>query len=197
MNTSRPFLRATHTFFLGLWFGSLVMTGIAAAIIFPTVKHLQPQVPAYASYRGEHWLLLAGKVAERIFTAADIVQFVCACVAVGAFLVMAAKTPEGWRTPERALRVTLLVAALTTLAYQILVLGPRMHLNLTEFWNAAGAGQQANADRFQAAFDADHPTASTVLGITVALVGAAFALAAWPGRDARAPSGGSGQGAGA
>ncbi|MGQ0628913.1 MAG: hypothetical protein ACT4PL_12535 [Phycisphaerales bacterium] len=71
----RRSLLALHTFALGLWFGSLIMSGVAAAVLFPTLKRLDPTLGAYPKYTGSHWLLAAGHVAEIVFYISDIISF--------------------------------------------------------------------------------------------------------------------------
>ena len=58
------------------------MTGAAAARIFPIVKGLDPHLAKYGEYKGEHWLIVAGKVANSIFFWAAVVQIVCAVVVI-------------------------------------------------------------------------------------------------------------------
>ncbi len=172
-----------HVAALGVWLGVVLMSGAAAAIIFPTVKALAPSVPAYAGYAGEHWMLVAGRVAQRVFLAGDVAQFACAC---GAGLGLLFARPFGhvwWRRVATALRLTLLCGAVTALAYQLFVLAPRMNANLHGYWDAAAAGDTATAEALRAAFSAEHPTATRVLGVIAALVSACLALAAWPERN--------------
>ncbi len=176
----RNLARALHTVALGVWLGIVVMTAAAAAIIFPTVKGLAPTLPAFNAYTGDHWMVLAGKVADRIFAVSDAAQFACAIVA-GAGLVLA--RPIGhpaWRTLPTALRMTALSAAVTALAYQLFVLSPRMNHNLRGYWAAAERGDNAAAEALKAAFNTDHPTATIVLGVLAVIVLAGLLLAAWP-----------------
>ncbi|MFN0011264.1 MAG: hypothetical protein ACKVS8_06420 [Phycisphaerales bacterium] len=181
--------RALHTAALGVWLGVVVMTAAAAAIIFPTVKALAPTLPAFSAYTGDHWMVAAGKVADRIFAISDAAQFACAILA-GAGLVLA--RPMGhasWRTLRTALRITALSAAITALAYQLFVLSPRMSQNLKGYWAAAERGDNTAAASLRAAFNADHPTATIVLGVLAVIVLACLPLAAWPETEPASPRG--------
>lgn len=167
---------------LGVWAGVVFMTGLAAARTFPTVKQLDPKLPEFAAYDGDHWRLLAGRVANRFFLDADAVQFGCLGVAVATLLGLVVLSRGAWKGWHMYLRIVALSLPLLTLGYQLFVLGPRMAVNLAKHWRAAAAGDNAAAAGFQAAFNADHPTASTVLVTTFFLVLLALGLAAWPNR---------------
>ena len=54
MTPIRRLLETVHLTFAGLWLGSLVMTGVAAAVIFPVARGLDPQLPAFSEYTGPH-----------------------------------------------------------------------------------------------------------------------------------------------
>lgn len=186
----RPLAASLHTLALGVWLGVVVLSGAAAATIFPTMKALAPSLPAYAAYTGDHWMLAAGKVADRVFAASDVAQFACATLAGAGLMLARPIRHEWWRTPRAAARICLLCCAITLLAYQLFVLSPRMQGNLKGYWAAALAGDTPLAETLRAAFSADHPTATNVLGATALVVLAAGLLAAWPEPSpAVAPSG--------
>jgi len=201
----RRLLPAIHTWALGLWFGSLVMTGIAAAVLFPTLKQLDPTLGAYPLYTGEHWMLAAGRVAERLFFASDIIGFGCAGVAIFSLAIGGFLGDRPWRQVLGALRITLIAAIVLVLSYQLMVLGPRMNTNLRTYWMAAATGGEAGnaaAATAATAFRADHPTAQTVLGVLTALVGVTLLLAGVAPNPAGTPlttlaAGGTGEAAGA
>ncbi len=170
-----------HTAALGVWLGVVLMAGAAAAVIFPTVKALNPSLPAFAAYTGDHWMIAAGRVADRTFAVSDAAQFVCALLA-GLGLVLGRPIGDAsWRTARSALRITFLSGALTALAYQLFVLAPRMNANLQAHWAAAAVGDDARAQTLREVFTADHPTASATLGMIAVLVAICLGLAAWPG----------------
>ena len=176
----RKLADTVHTAGLGVWLGVVLMSGAAAAVIFPTVKALNPSLPAFSAYTGDHWMIAAGRVADRTFAVSDAAQFVCALLA-GAGLVLGQPIGDAsWRTPRSALRITFFSGAITALAYQLFVLAPRMNANLQGHWTAAAGGDNAAAQALREAFTADHPTASTTLGVIAALVAICLGLAAWP-----------------
>ena len=176
----RKLADAIHTAALGVWLGVVLMTGAAAAVIFPTVKALDPTLPGFGLYTGDHWMIAAGRVADRTFAISDAAQFVCATLAgVGLVLGRPLGHPA-WRTARTAVRITFLSAAITALSYHLFVLAPRMNTNLRGYWAAAAAGDNATAQTLRDAFSADHPTASATLGAIAALVAICLALAAWP-----------------
>ncbi len=176
--TARRVLHAVHVFAMGLWFGALIMTAAAAAVIFPTLKALNPSLPAYASYGGEHWMLAAGRVANTIFFISDVVQFICSSLAIGTLLVSVVFLKTPWRNRLTAMRAVLLGTALCLLCYHLFILGPRMSVNLERYWTLAAQGQQQQADEFRAAFSADHPSASRVLGAIAGVAGLGLFLGA-------------------
>ena len=46
-----------HLAALGAWLGAIVVSGAAAAIIFPTMRSLDPRMPEFGSYQGPHWMI--------------------------------------------------------------------------------------------------------------------------------------------
>lgn len=174
--------QAINVSVLGVWLGALITTGAAAAIIFSTAKPLAPTIPSMSAYTGEHWRLLGGQIASKIFFVTDIVQFVCAGLAIVSLGLLAIFGRAHIGRIHLGLRVITLSAALSVLMYHLFVLQPRMSVSLREYWDAASAGDNAKAQSFKAKFDADHPTASTTLIATASLVLISLAFAAWPMR---------------
>lgn len=184
----RRILETIHLTALALWLGGLAMTGVLAAIIFPTMKELDPSLPAYAPYEGEHWRIAAGKVANTGFLVID-------AVGIGALLVSLAMLGALglWRwldfsKPATILRLVALGAAIATMAWSLGVLRPRMQENLTAFWQAARAGDNEAADRHQAAFSADHPRASLTMTVQFVTVGWAFVAGCFGATGSPRPS---------
>lgn len=158
-----------HVVALALWLGSVVGAGLAAAIIFPTVKSLDPALPAYSTYQDDHWMLLAGKVAARIFVATDMIQIAAgglALLAAGAVLVCG-RAP--WRRLTTLAWLAALAGATGVLAFQLLVLRPRMDANLHEYWRFAESGQTPQAETAREAFSVEHPLASNLMSATALL----------------------------
>lgn len=180
---TRRILHALHLTALGVWSGSLLMTAATAAITFPTMKSLAPALPGYAGYTGDHWMIAAGKVANTAFAISDGVQFVCAIIAAGSLLISAVFAGLDWRRPGVVVRAIIMGSALGVLAYHLLVLAPRMAVNLRQYWSLAEAGRSAEAEAIRAAFTADHPTATAVMATLAGLSLAALFLGALGGAD--------------
>lgn len=165
---------------LAFWLGAVGMTGVTAAVAFPTMKEMGPTLPAFAAYSEAHWPIAAGSVARRVFDISAYVQVVCALVALvaGGLRVLVGAGPR----PVARVVWTLLAAA--CLGWWLVVLTPRMNINLDVFWEAARAGKLERAASAKAAFDMDHPLASraisgaalfALLGVVECLRWAAFA----------------------
>jgi hypothetical protein len=189
-SAARRTLEAVHLTALGVWLGSIVATGVFAAIVFGAVRELDPSLPAFAGYEGSHADLLAGFVQNRVFAAVDIVQFVSALLALASMIGLLTLGRLSVSTWSSGLRIAGLGIAMGLVSFYLLVLMPRMAENVRAYWSAAEQGQTEAAAGAKAAFDADHPTASGVLqGIAAAV---ALSLIA----GAVSASGGSARGTG-
>lgn len=175
-------VHVVHVLALGIWTGALVMTAIAAGLIFKTAREIKPTLPEFAGYHGDHALLTGGKIASRLFLAVDIIQFACGGLAILTLGLLLIFGRERMGRLHAALRVITLTLPLCVLMFYLFVLSPRMTQNLRDHWDAAAQGDQARADASKAAFDADHPTSSTALSATVVLLLGAIGAAAWPAR---------------
>lgn len=157
---------ALHVAALGLWTGTIGMTAAAAAIIFPTVKSLSPTLPGYAAVPPEeHWLLAAGQVAARIFKVSDSVQLACGITTLATAVVLLYANGFS-RSFIARVRLIALVGSLHLLAFYLLTLAPRMQRNIQAHWQLSQHRQLEEARIYEAAFKADHPTSSRVLGGT-------------------------------
>lgn len=165
---------------LGLWLGLLVLSGIAAAVTFPTMRELSPSLMTFALYPGEHWRIAAGMVANGIFGAANTGSWVCGVVALVAVTLLAASERGERRTRALLMARWFVVVPIVVLAYNTMILRPRMDSNLSAFYEAARDGRVEAADTYRAAFEEDHPNASRVLGamalsVLLSIVGAGAA----------------------
>lgn len=167
---------------LGLWAGSLAMTGAAAGLIFRAAREARPTLPDFAAYSGDHALVTGGIIANRLFWAADVAQFACAAMAILTLGVLAIFGRAWMGRIHAGMRILSLSLPLCALMYHLFVLSPRMAQNLNDYWTSAKQGDTAKASAAKAAFDADHPTASTTMGLTVVLILGAMCTAAWPAR---------------
>lgn len=169
-----------HLTAMGLWLGTLVMTGAAAAVLFPTMKELGPTLPSHAAFTGEHWRIVAGKPAATLFQICDGIQFVCAMLAAVSLLTLVGiARVRVRRRPSMFIRIISLGLAFIALSYHLFVLSPRMWTSLLSFRQAAAAGQNDLAAQFQAAFQSDHPTASNTLAAIAACVLVSLTTGIW------------------
>lgn len=152
------------------------MAGATAAILFPTMRELDPVLPAFAAYPDPHWLIAAGEPAAKVFAFSAVVQWVAAGVAIASLgFVMLARVRAGIGLTIGAWgRVAMVLCAAGLVLYQAAVLAPRMDRNMHAYWDAARAGQLESAAEFKRAFDADHPRASRNMSQTFAAVGIAI-----------------------
>lgn len=190
MSTIRSICTALNVTALGLWLGCVVMTGAAAAVIFPSIKALAPTAPAYAQYTGEQWLIVAGHAAARVFYISDIIQFACAAIVLATTVALAMSDRGSLRGRASMFRHTMIAGAFAFFCYYFFILAPQMSFALHEHWQAAAAGDNERAARFKAAFDADHPSSSNTLGAIAVTLLAALLATAWPrsGAPGAAPS---------
>lgn len=167
-------LEIAHVACLSMWAGSLAMTAVTAAIAFPTMKELNPSLPAFAAYPEDHWVIAAGQIMERVFTASDFVQLALAALACALFVPIGLS-----RRLSRGLlaaRAVVLVALLVSLLEYTFVMRPQMTSDLMAFWAAAKTGDMEAANTARAAFDEAHPLASARLSVHLAGVLLAIAL---------------------
>lgn len=164
-------LDTIHAAAAGIWIGGVGMVGTLAAIAFPTMKKLNPTVPEYAAV-GDHWKIAAGSVANKMFVVADSVSLVCCLLCFAtlglSLFVRVKRGPQYARSALWMFRSLAMTVAAGCLAYQLFILAPRMAENIHIFWDAARAGDVPTATAAQAAFDADHPTASNVIFVMFA-----------------------------
>lgn len=185
MNRLERTVEGIHAASLAVWLSALVGAGLAAAVVFPVMRDLDPRLPGYASYTGEHWMIAAGHVGRRVFSIADRAQLVVSAVAVVSLAVATRLGLSGgvWL----AIRWIAVGVAASLAVYNGLVLAPAMDQDLTTYWAAAREGDGAKAAQYKAAFSAAHPHASMVLQVGAAsvLVGVISAAAS---RGSRRPS---------
>lgn len=170
---------------LSLWLGVTLMTGAAAGMTFPTVKSLNPSLPEYEGYpneKGSHGVILGGHIVNKLFLVNDAVQFACAsiCIIATIVTVISIRRRSGSISRRFMARAGLLGLAVAFVCYELFVLGPRMGANIAKFWEQARAGNIPAANAARDAFDADHPSATTVLAATAFAVLLTLLLAAWP-----------------
>jgi uncharacterized membrane protein len=190
METLSRLSSAALTVFSGIVFGITAMTGVVAAVVFPTMRTLGPSLPEYAAYGGPHWSLAAGVVAEKVF----VVGFAAAGVALVLALVSGAgvaftRGRRGWPVARLALLLLTAGIFLTHVAW----LRPRMDAAAEEYRVAAAAGRAEGAAEAKSHFDGMHPIASKLIGAVTLSSLALFVASAWSSSaSGRGRSGGGG-----
>lgn len=194
----RSISETVHLTALGLWLGSLVMTGVTAALMFPMMKKLDPVLAAYPAYTGDHWMLAAGQIAARVFLWCDAIQFTCMMLCLITLAIILKKCGLSLRRRSSGLRVLGLLIAVVALGAHQLYLAPRMQLNMRGLWESAQAGNNVEAVKFKELFDKDHPLATRLMGATTVGLLLAMVAGAWsattsglPDPPASTPRGGS------
>jgi len=184
---------AALTVFSGIAFGVLAMVGVVAAVVFPTMKGLDPTLPGYAGYSGPHWSLAAGVVAERVFTIGFAGAGVALACCVAAVVLLSVSRGAG-RLPVG--RLALLVIAAGVFLAHVGWLQPRMTEAAREYRAAAARGDEEGAEVAKSQFDAMHPNASRLIMGAALLSLALFIASAWSaGSGSGAVSRGGGGGA--
>lgn len=163
-----------HASFLALCLGSVVLSGVVAALTFPALKRLAPVLPGFLTPPEDHWRIAAGHVAFRVFAVSGWVQLAC-LAAAGAALAIAAR--RAFR--ENLIHWFILSLLALVIGYNGAILMPRMTDNLQRYWHASQSGDLSLAASSQQAFDADHPRSTRLLVSLSLLVALGVILAAW------------------
>lgn len=161
----RPFASRLVLASIALWLGVLLVSGLTAAVAFPTLKPLSPHLPAYAPTT-DHWKIAAGAVANRVFTLAGWAQCALAALAMFSLAAHLSHALRGWLNTTRLL---LTLAAALLQGYLSFLLVPRMNRSLTAFMDAARSADP-QADSLRKTFDADHPLASNLISALAAVL---------------------------
>jgi hypothetical protein len=167
-----------HLLVVGLWLGSLVMGAVVAAIIFPTMRELDPSFSIFSAFTGNHADLGAGFIQARVFYAVDLVQFVGAFVG-GVTLALSIALRRVWNRPSSLIRSVVFACAVLMFSYQFFVFAPRMDENARAYWQAAEAGDNQAAIEAKDAFSADHPVATQTFGFIGFFVFGSFIVGVW------------------
>lgn len=182
MTTWRGLVECLHITALGVWFGMVGAGGAAAAVVFPTLKAANVQLPGYEAAGADTYRVAGGMIAEKVFFIADIVMFPCAAIAIATFglLIWVFGVPA--RRPATFVRGVALAAALAAFASMLFIITPALNHASRLHWAALKAGDAAEAARHRAAVDDLHPMASNLmagmaLAVLIALVTAIWSLA--------------------
>ena len=178
--TVQRFFEVIHVVALSAWFGTVGMSGIVAATVFPTVGQMRPTLGAYPEYTGDHALLAGGLIAGKVFLIVDSAQFVCAAIALASFVTMIV-AGYSINSLSRVLRSVVLLCTMGLLSYHLFMLMPQMTEDLRNYWDLAAAGNTEQADVHKNAFMMMHETAANTLkGLMVATL-LCLVLAVWTG----------------
>ncbi len=170
MPTLRIIIESVNALVLGLWAGALAMVGVAAAFAFPTMKSLDPALPGYASYTGEHWRLAAGAIMNPLFGVVGLigkVSFLVVCVLLA---VLLAKKHVSFRSRTFGVRTVMWLALGALTLYVDRVLWSPMNELFEAHQQFALAGNNEGSVRVMAEFDALHAKASPLMGAQLVII---------------------------
>jgi len=161
---------------MSLWMAAMVAAGVAAAGVFATLPDLNPTLPEFAALDPSlHGRLASGLVTEPIFTASDIAQVVLSCIVLLCILL---HWTSGAGRHRPVARISWTVAGLLAAAClwaRLLLVMPRMNSELQAYRSAARNGDTELATASYDAFNALHPTASTLMETSTVLAMVAIA----------------------
>ncbi len=162
---------------LGAWALVIVMSGAMAAVIFPTMKQLDPVLPEFVSTPGDHWSLAAGLVMRKVFFISDIAQLVLAMISVVS-LTIVLKASELSTLGRRVLSGSLAISCIAMLA-SAFWLSPALRRDMDAALIAGRAGNAAAMKTARTQFGEKHKTATTLMVTTLGGVAlASLAVAA-------------------
>ncbi len=164
------FAEALHATTLGLWGGTLLASGITAAIIFPTLRDANVHLPAFAHYDDAHWPIAAGQVMNRVFHLVDGLGIGALTIALLTLVLSMAKRTTRHIGASTAVRTIALGMLLVVTVYAIVFLRPAMQAELHAYWSAAQASDSATATTHRIAFDELHPTATFTMTAQLILI---------------------------
>jgi len=170
-----------HSLALAVWFGALMAGGISAALLFRTMRELEPTLAGFEGFSGEHWKLGAGRIQAGIFFVCDFVQLGAAALA---FLTLGIRLLGAGvdRAPRRAAtawRTIGVGAGVVLVASNVMILAPRMDPHLRSYWQLAREGRTPEALAEAERFNSYHPAATRVHGATAVAVLVAMTAGAW------------------
>jgi hypothetical protein len=174
----RTVLEGIHLGSLGVWCGMTVGVGVCAAIAFPTMRDLDPTLPAFAALPDGHWSIAAGSVMNPVFHILDGASLALAGLALITLVLGAWTRSIRLGSPSGVLRTLALICALGAALYSTMLLRPEMDAHLDGYLTAGREGDIVTALANKDAFDALHPRASMLIGMTLAFGALAFVFGA-------------------
>lgn len=181
-----------HLLALALWLAGVLASGLAAAVAFPTVKALAPRLTDYAGPSDQHFLVIAGSVARRVFLIADVVSFACATIASGTMILLVAVFREPRGRPATIVRALSLGVGVAALASLLLIVTPRLDAATAAHWQALRVNDAPQIALHKAGVDDIHPVASRLVSVMAGAVFIALAAGLWASVRPWSPSCGGG-----
>lgn len=160
-------VEAIHICALSVWLSALVVGALAAILGFRVMRQSAPALPEFAAYEGEHWRLLAGLMADRVFGVVDGVGVACALVA-GLTLALAAARGLRVRRIGGMVRVIAVLLGALLVSANVFVLRPLLGQEVRAYRDAARAGDTAVAMEHRTRYDGLHGIAR---GVQMSLAG--------------------------
>lgn len=183
MMTWKVFLESVHAVALALWLGFTVAAGAFAAMVFGVTKGLDPRLPEFEAYTGEHYLIVGGKMAQTVFFATDVVQFACSMLAIVTLIALFKVREDEARRPAMVMRASALVVSVASVAALLVIVNPKLTTATRLYWEAAKTGKMAEVELHRAIAADTHPYASALmltsaLMVLITLVAGVWSLAA-------------------
>lgn len=171
---TQSWLRALFIASTAAWIVTILMSGLAAGLIFPAMKQLDPGIPSIGVVREMHWKILAGHPAQKIFNVSQSVEYVLCIISL-----LAATFAPG---TERKSMLTIVRWACHLAAAGLLIwIGARLISPLNELFTAlraaAAAGDAGRTMELDATFAGLHGKATPAMGTMAALVAMTHVLA--------------------
>ena len=171
----RSLLSITTWGSMAMWIAAVVAAGVAAAGVFAVLPGLEPTLPHYPGLdTAAHGRLAAGLITEPIFTATDMAQVVLSLLVVGCIAAHWLKRIGSGRRIARWIWTLACLLAVTCFWSRLVWLMPKLNHSLHQYRDAARSGDSDRAVTAFKAFEALHPTASTLMELTLALMFAAL-----------------------
>jgi hypothetical protein len=171
---TQSWLRAIFIASTCAWIVTILMSGLAAGLIFPSLKQLDPGIPSIGVVREMHWKILAGYPAQKIFNVCQSVEYVLCIVSIFAAIF----APRSQRKSAITLvRWTCHLAAAGLLIWIGAKLIAPMNELFTALRAAATAGDAARTMELDTTFGGIHAKATPAMGTMAALVAVAHVLA--------------------
>lgn len=179
MSTWKAFCETVHIVALALWLGFVVAAGTFAATVFGVTKSLDPRLPGYEAYAGEHYLIVGGKMAQTVFFVADVVQFACSLIVVTTLIAILKMRGAESKRAAMVIRASAVVVAMACVASLLVIVNPKLTTATRLYWEAARAGDAATVAVHKAIAADTHPYASALMVTTAIMVLVAIVSAVW------------------